>query len=78
MEVTIWIYGYYIVDILTVFKDGHTPCRRCQCSGLAFTESEWVLGSVTFELYFRTFVRTYLVTVSDSHPTRFRRGWTEF
>ena len=41
-------------------------------------ESEWVSSYVTFELYFRTFVRTFLVTLSESHPTRFRRGWTEF
>jgi len=25
-EVSVWIYGYYIVDILNILKDGLTPC----------------------------------------------------
>jgi hypothetical protein len=26
MEVNVWIYGYYIVDILNILNDGLTPC----------------------------------------------------
>ena len=38
---------YHILDILNIFNDGDTPCRRCWCVGLACTESGWVSGCVT-------------------------------
>jgi len=42
MEVSVWIYGYYIMEILNILIDGLTPC--CLCVGLVCTESGVGIG----------------------------------
>jgi hypothetical protein len=49
MDVIIWIYRYYIVDMLNIFIQWWTyPICWCYCrAGLECTEWEWVSGCVT-------------------------------